>query len=92
MGCSWVRRRPSRTKVLPVEIRVKLMGVLKDKTPPNGKLELPNGATIKDAIEALAIPIQSIQVCTVNGSVERDRARSLAADDELTVLAPVGGG
>jgi molybdopterin converting factor small subunit len=31
-------------------------------------------------------------VCTVNGVLERDRARVLDADDELAVIPPVGGG
>jgi len=31
-------------------------------------------------------------VIAVNGGIERDRARALATNDELTVIAPVGGG
>ncbi len=68
------------------------MGVLKDKAPPDGSLELTEGASIEDALRALEIPVDSVQVFTVNGSLVRDRGHSLTADDDLTVLPPVGGG
>ena len=75
-----------------MEIQLKLMGVLKDKTPTDGRIQLPDGATIRDALVALDIPLESVQVFTVNGSVERDRERTLSPNDELSVLPPVGGG
>jgi sulfur carrier protein ThiS len=75
-----------------MRIRLKLMGTLKAKTPEGGALELADGATIADVLRALDIPQQSRSVLTVNGRFERDRARVLAANDELTVIPPVGGG
>jgi len=75
-----------------MEIRVKLMGVLKDKTPPTGKLELSAGATVADALQALDVPGERVHVFTVNGSFERDRTKMLQPDDELSVIPPVGGG
>ena len=71
---------------------MKLMGMLKEKTPEDGRLDLPDGASIQKALEALDIPVDSVQILTVNGTLERDRQRKLAADDELTILPPVGGG
>lgn len=73
-------------------IHVKLMGMLKPKTPPAGVLELPDGTTIEQVLELLQIPSQAVNVFTVNGSLERDKERSLASGDELTLLPPVGGG
>ena len=73
-------------------VRVKLMGTLKAKSPPGGTLELAAGATITDALQALNIAADSVQVFTVNGSLERNRDRVLAANDELSILPPVGGG
>ena len=73
-------------------VRLKLMGMLKDKTPESAALDLPAGATIEDALQALDIPTASIQVLMVNGKLERDRGRLLAEGDELSVLPPVGGG
>ena len=75
-----------------MRIRLKLMGVLRSKAPDGDALELPEGATIDDVLAALEIAPDSVQVYTVNGQLERDRSRQLAADDELSVLPPVGGG
>ena len=75
-----------------MKINIKLMGVLKDKTPADGTLELPDGATIADALGVLDISTDTVQVCTVNGKLERDLQRPLAADDEFSVVPPVGGG
>ena len=68
------------------------MGLLRDKTPADGTLALANDATIEDALVALQIPVDSVHVFTVNGSLERDKQRTLTTDDELTVLPPAGGG
>ncbi|MDP7302508.1 MAG: MoaD/ThiS family protein [Pirellulaceae bacterium] len=73
-------------------VRPKLMGVLKAKTPENGQLEIEDGATIEDVLRALDVPVGSVQVFTVNGSLERDRSRVLSDGDDLSVLPPVGGG
>lgn len=75
-----------------MRIQVKLMGLLRDKTPVGGALELADDATIEDALVALEIPVDSVHVFTVNGGLERDKQRRLATDDELTVLPPAGGG
>ncbi len=75
-----------------MRIRLKLMGVLKQQAPPSGQLDLPEGATIDDALRALEIPSESVQVFTVNGGLERNRERILVDDDELSVIPPVGGG
>ncbi|MBP90304.1 MAG: molybdopterin synthase sulfur carrier subunit [Planctomycetaceae bacterium] len=75
-----------------MKIQLKLMGVLKDKTPEDGSLELVDGSTVEDTLRALDIDTERVQVFTVNGSLERDRARVLAEGDELSVIPPVGGG
>lgn len=75
-----------------MQIRVKLMGLLKDKTPADGCLELENDATIEEALARLEIPAEKAQAFTVNGSFERDRNRRLSDGDELSVIPPVGGG
>lgn len=75
-----------------MRVRLKLMGVLKDRTPPDGALEVADGATIDDVLRALRISPHVRQVLTVNGRFERDRGRPLAPGDELVVIPPVGGG
>jgi molybdopterin converting factor small subunit len=75
-----------------MQIRLKLMGMLKSKTPAGGLLEVTDGATIEDVLRALDIAPRAIQVVTVNGQFERNRGRVLAPDDELAAIPPVGGG
>jgi sulfur carrier protein ThiS len=75
-----------------MKLRIKLMGMLKDHSPENGELELPEQSTIGDVLKALAVDSESIQAFSVNGSIARDRSRKLFDGDELTVLPPVGGG
>jgi sulfur carrier protein ThiS len=75
-----------------MQIRLKLMGALKARMPPGGALEVADGATIDDVLRALGVDPQTVHAFTVNGRFERDRARALAPDDELTVIPPVGGG
>jgi sulfur carrier protein ThiS len=75
-----------------MQIRIKLMGMLKSKSPPDGVLEIADQATIANVLAALEIPAQSVQVFTVNGSLERNRDRILSPDDEFSALPPVGGG
>ena len=75
-----------------MQVRLKLMGILKDKAPDGGSIELADGATIENVLQQLEIPVDSVQVFTVNGSLIRDRSHVLSEDDELTVLPPVGGG
>lgn len=75
-----------------MRIRLKLMGMLKSRTPEGGALEVADGATIEEVLLGLAIAPQTIRVFTVNGQFERDSRRALAPNDELTVIPPVGGG
>ena len=75
-----------------MQIRLKLMGMLKARTPPGGALEVADGATIDDVLRAVEITSPAIRVFTVNGQFERDRSRVLAANDELAAIPPVGGG
>lgn len=75
-----------------MEIRIKLMGMLKSKNPPGNVLEVPDGATIDDVLQKLEIDPTRVQVYTINGALERNRSRVLAANDEFSALPPVGGG
>ena len=75
-----------------MRIRLKLMGMLKARTPEGGVIEIAEGATVGDVLHALGLAPQATHVVTVNGQVERDRRRALAPNDELTIIPPVGGG
>ncbi len=75
-----------------MQITIKLMGFLKDKTPPDSTLTLADPTTVEEVLNALDIPRELVQVTTVNGSFEQDRSRQLVDGDELSVIPPVGGG
>jgi len=75
-----------------MKIKVKLMGMLKDKTPDGGELDLEDKATIADVLAALEIDPDSVQAFSINGAIQRDQTTMLSEDDELIVLPPVGGG
>jgi sulfur carrier protein ThiS len=75
-----------------MKIAIKLMGMLKDRAPADGVLDVPDGATIWQVLAQLEIDATTVDVFTVNGKLERDKQRVLAANDELNVLPPVGGG
>ena len=75
-----------------MQIKLKLMGMLKPKEPPDRVLEIADGASIETVLNELEIPVESVAVFTVNGRLVRDRRHLLAAGDELSILPPVGGG
>ena len=68
------------------------MGVFKKFSPEDNRLELHDDTTIQHALTTLQLPVERVHAVLVNGTLERDLQRPLAEDDELTVLAPVGGG
>jgi sulfur carrier protein ThiS len=75
-----------------MQIRVKLMGMLKSLLPAGDRLDLVEGATIGEALTTLGIAGDRVAACSVNGKLVRARDYPLADGDELTVLPPVGGG
>jgi sulfur carrier protein ThiS len=75
-----------------MQIKIKLMGTLREKEPIGEYWEVPPGATIRDVLDKLEISSDSVQVFTVNGQLVRDQDHELHEGDELTVLPPVGGG
>ncbi|HXG11226.1 MAG TPA: MoaD/ThiS family protein [Gemmataceae bacterium] len=79
-----------------MQIRVKLMGSLRSKLPPEAKgtalLDLEPGAVVAAALEKLGISGGQVHLVMVNGSMEPDRQRPLTDGDELTVFPPVAGG
>jgi len=75
-----------------MQIRVKLMAALKEKSPEGDVLSLRDGATINDALATMKVPGNFVHLVMVNNQMERDRGRALAEDDELMVMPPVGAG
>jgi len=75
-----------------VQIRVKLLGILRDRTPPDNLLQLPDGATLGQALETLNISPNYIHLTMVNDEHQKDPDRVLKDGDELMVMPPVAGG
>lgn len=75
-----------------MQVSVKLMASLRERTPAGGTLELPDEATVNQALEALEVPGDHVHLVMVNNQMEKDRDRVLADADELIVLPPVGAG
>jgi molybdopterin converting factor small subunit len=75
-----------------MQIRVNLMGGLKAQAPENNSIDLPDGSTIDDLLAALEVDPAVVQTVMLNNKPQKDRTRVITADDELTLLPPVGGG
>ena len=73
-------------------VRVKLLGLLRDKAPADGIVMLSGAVTVREVLRTLDIPPDQIQAVAVNGRLEPDEERRLGSEDELTVLPPVTGG
>lgn len=56
-----------------------------------GELELPAGATVDDAVRALAVDERYLWLVAVNGAVA-DRDRALEEGDIVELIAPADGG
>lgn len=77
-----------------MQIKVVLFSVFRDKLPPENRgrttLDLPEGATIQDALQRLDIQIHA--VVSLNGQIEMDFTTVLKDGDEMQVFRPIGGG
>jgi molybdopterin converting factor small subunit len=80
-----------------MQVRVRLMGVLRNKLPPGSPsgtavLDVEPATTVTAVLDRLGIGGGHVHLVMVNGAMEQDRQRALADGDELTVLPPVAGG
>ena len=79
---------------LAMRIPVRLYNMLRMRLPPEAQgrteIELPQGSTLRDALEALDIELR--YPAAVNGTIERDLRRVLNDGDQVSVFAPIGGG
>jgi sulfur-carrier protein len=54
-------------------------------------IDLPEGATVADLIEKMAMPARDVKIVFVNGRTQRPDWR-LQQGDEVGIFPPVGGG
>jgi molybdopterin synthase sulfur carrier subunit len=79
-----------------ITVHVKLFATLRRFRPELGlgeafPVELPEGSTVGDLIEHLALPKEEVRLIFVNAHF-RELDYILADGDELGVFPPVGGG
>ncbi len=76
-----------------MQIRVRLFAGLRERAGVDVlELELPDGATVADALERLRPVAGDLQVVMAVNREYADAADSLHADDELALIPPVSGG
>ena len=56
------------------------------------QIPVAGDASIEDALHVLDIPVDSVQVFTVNGALQRNQKTPIKDGDELVIFPPVGGG
>jgi len=54
-------------------------------------VELPTGATVRQLIERLGVPVKEVKVVFVNNII-RDTEHVLVAEDKVGIFPAVGGG
>src|SRR3954466_9597336 len=76
-----------------VEVTVKLFAVLRERAGASEvTLELPEGASVRDAIDSLAEVTAGVPVVMAVNREYADADVVLVADDELALVPPVSGG
>jgi len=75
-------------------VKVKLVGFLKKNAPQGKSMDLENadGRTVAEVMADLGIPPASVSIVLVNGRYVKPASYVLREGDELTLLAPIGGG
>ena len=77
-----------------MQVKVRVTGHLIDLCSVD-EVELPEGASVSDAVAALGIPPEQVGLVSVDGqavSKARRDSTSLADGNEMVVMAPLTGG
>jgi len=74
-----------------MKVRIKLFATLRNFGPEEQEVDLPDGATINDAIDLLNLPEKIPLLRIVNGE-HRPPKHPLKDGDELALFPPIAGG
>ena len=74
-----------------MKVRIKLFAILRNYGPEEQEAELPEGATLEDAIRLLKLPEKMPMLKVVNGE-HRNLKYALKEGDVLALFPPIGGG
>lgn len=83
-----------------MDVTVKLFATLSDYLPPDAhrnaiSRRLPDGATVRDVLDSLSVPLASCHLILINGvytAPARAGEKRLAEGDTVAVWPPVAGG
>ena len=75
---------------IPVRLHNRLRTLLPPEAQGRTELDLPEGSTLRDVLEALDIELR--YPAAVNGAIEADLDRVLGEGETVAVFAPIGGG
>jgi molybdopterin converting factor small subunit len=74
-----------------MKVKIKLFASLRNFGPEEQEVDLPDGATVDDAINMLNLPVHFALLKIVNGE-HRPPKHSLKDGDELALFPPIAGG
>ncbi len=74
-----------------MKVKIKLFATLRKFGPDEQLVDLPNGATVDDAINMLNLPVKIALLKIVNGE-HRPPKHRLKDGDELALFPPIAGG
>jgi molybdopterin converting factor small subunit len=74
-----------------MRVRVKCFATLADHTPPDGFLDLPDGAVVEAMLPLLGLEVSDIKLVFVN-SRNSGLEAALADGDQVGIFPAVGGG
>ena len=74
-----------------MKVKIKLFAILRNYGPEEQEAELPENATLEDAIHLLKLPNRIPLLKIVNGE-HRNLKHSLKEGDEIALFPPIAGG
>jgi molybdopterin converting factor small subunit len=74
-----------------MKVRIKLFATLRNYGPEEQETELPDNATLEDAIKLLKLP-EKIPVLKIVNGEHRNLNHPLKEGDEIAIFPPIAGG
>lgn len=74
-----------------MQIHVSCFATLSRYTPPEGRLEVEEGATLQEVIDLLSIPREEVRITFINGR-NSEKTAGLKANDRVGIFPAIGGG
>ena len=74
-----------------MQVEVRLFAGFRKGRPPRQKMDVPDGAVLRDVIAGLGIPVEQVTLRLVNGR-HCDLDKPLHPDDVLSLFPALAGG